>query len=58
MNKYDIKKLSGSEQTITIEAETLNAAKRKACKFWGFSPSDHWLGVSNFSGYIIKEDKH
>jgi hypothetical protein len=45
MAKYFVKNVSG--RTLTVEAKDSTQAKRKACKYWGFKPSDYWLGITS-----------
>ncbi len=46
---------SPGERTITVEAKNSTQAKRKACRFWGISPSDPWCGLSALRAKKIKE---
>jgi len=44
MAKYLVRDFSDRE--IILEAKDSTQAKRKACKLWGFKPSDRWLGIT------------
>lgn len=52
MDKYEVTRSDGF--SITVEANSYDQAKRKACKYWGRTPSNPLTGVRGMKTRKLK----